>query len=183
MSNSKKMMSPLIASAFLCFSAAAWAQLPPAPDVVPAGFQVTLERDLGGTKIIEATKPNENFPKPHMDQGITLQITWQNNPAAEMIVKMLAQQPEEPAGKVPGSATREEPCGVQSYRDGVLVCRKVIIPWIGGGSGPELVTWRISWTGKGQNGLVGVNFNNFHGGKETAMAWIDAIIPKITKLD
>ena len=102
MSNPKKMTLLLIASALLCLSAAAWAQLPPAAEVVPAGFQVTLERDLGGSKVIEATKPNENFPKPHMDQGITLQITWQNNPAADMIVKMLAQQPEEPAGQVPG---------------------------------------------------------------------------------
>jgi hypothetical protein len=100
-----------------------------------------------------------------------------------MIVKMLAQQPEEPAGRNPGSATREEPCGIQAYRDGVLLCRKVIMPYIGSGTGvPDLVTWRISWTGKGQNGLIGININNFHGGKEAAMAWIDAIIPKITKV-
>jgi hypothetical protein len=184
MSNPKKTPLPLIASALLCVSAAAWAQLPPAAEVVPAGFQVTLERDLGGTKVIEATKPNENFPKGFLDQGITLQITWQNNPAAEMIVQMLAQQPEEPAGRNPGSATREEPCGIQAYRDGVLLCRKVIMPYIGSGTGvPDLVTWRISWTGKGQNGLLGVNINNFHGGKEAAMALIDAIIPKITKGD
>lgn len=184
MSNLKKMTLHLIVSALLCFPAAALAQLPPAADVIPAGFQVTLERDLGGTKVIEATKPNENFPGGFLDQGIALQITWQNNPAAEMIVKMLAQQPEEPAGRNPGSATREEPCGIQAYRDGVLVCRKVIMPYIGSGTGvPDLVTWRLGWTGKGQNGLVGVNINNFHGARETAMAWIDAVIPKITKLD
>lgn len=183
MSIPKKMTLPLIASALLCLSAAALAQLPAAADVVPAGFQVTGERDLGGSKFIQATKSNENFPKPHMDQGITLEITWMNNPSAERIVQMLAQQPEKPAGQVPGSMTREEPCGIQAYRDGVLVCRKVITPWIGGGSGPELVTWRISWTGKGQNGLVSVNINNFYGAKETATAWIDAIIPKINKLD
>ena len=142
---------------------------------------MTGDLDLGGTKLIKATKPNENFPKPHMDQGITLEITWQNNPAADMILEMAAKQPEEPAGRIPGSATREEPCGIERYRGGVLRCRKVIIPWIGAGSGPDLVTWRLGWTGKGGGGLVGVSINNFHGSKETAMAWIDAIIPKIAK--
>jgi hypothetical protein len=94
---------------------------------------------------------------------------------------MAAMQPEDPAGRIPGSATREEPCGKQRYREGVLSCRKVIIPWIGGGSGPDLVTWRIGWTGKGSDGLVGIGVNNLYGSKETAMGWIDAIIPKITK--
>jgi hypothetical protein len=184
MSKLKRMKMPLVASALLCLSATALAQLPPAAEVVPAGFQVTGERDLGGSKFIEATKPNENFPGGFLDQGIKLEITWMNNPAAEMIVQMLAQQPEQPAGRLAGSATREEPCGIQAYREGVLVCRKVIMPYIGSGTGvPDLVTWRIAWTGKGGNGLVSVNINNFHGAKETATAWIDAIIPKITKLD
>ena len=171
----------LVAPMLMLLAAAAFAQLPPAKDVVPAGFTVTLDRDLGGTKVINATKSNENFPKPHLDQGITLEITWQNNPAADMILEMAAKQPEEPAGRTPGSATREEPCGIERYRGGVLRCRKVIIPWIGAGNGPDLVTWRLGWTGKGGGGLVGVSINNFHGAKETAMAWIDAIIPKITK--
>ena len=177
----RRVTLPLIAATLMLLAASASAQLPPAADVVPAGFKVTGNQDLGGTKLITATKPNENFPKPHMDQGITLEITWQNNPAADMILGIMAQQPEEPAGRIPGSATREEPCGIGRYRDGVLHCRKVIIPWIGAGSGPDLVTWRLGWTGKGGGGLVGVSINNFHGSKETAMAWIDAIIPKIAK--
>ena len=104
-----------------------------------------------------------------------------NNPAADQILPMAASQPEEPGGQLPGSATREEPWGKKSYRGGILTCRKVITPWIGGGTGPDLATWRIGWTGKGQNGLVGVSINNFCGPKETAMGWIDGIIPKITK--
>jgi hypothetical protein len=116
-----------------------------------------------------------------MDQGITLEITWQNNPMADMILEMMAKQPEDPSGRNPGSVTREEPCGIERYRDGVLGCRKVITPWIRGGNGPDLVTWRISWTGKGQGGLVGIGVNNFCGAKETVIAWIDGIIPKITK--
>jgi hypothetical protein len=170
-------------SAFFLISMAAYAQLPPSGEVLPAGFKLMDERDLGGTLIITAVKPNENFPKPHMDQGVTLEISWQNSPMADMILEMAAKQPEDPAGQIPGSATREEPCGIERYRDGVLRCRKVITPWIGGGSGPDLVTWRIGWTGKGGGGLVGIGVNNFYGSKETAIVWIDAIIPKITKAE
>lgn len=172
----------LIAGALTLLSTLVYAQLPPAAEVVPAGFRVTLERDLGGTKVIEATKPNENFPRAFLDDGIKLQITWQNNPAAEMIVNMLAQQPEEPAGQVPGSSIREEPCGVQPYRDGVLRCRKVIMPYIGSGHADPLVTWRVVWMGKGQGGLLNVSVENYFGSKEAATALIDAVIPKITKL-
>lgn len=181
MKSRREMTMFLGAAAFLLLSTVVFAQLPPAADLLPAGFTATGERNLGGSIFISATKPNEDFPKPHMDQGITLEITWMASSMADMILDMAAKQPEDPAGQIPGSATREEPCGVERYRDGVLKCRKVIIPWIGGGSGPDLVTWRIGWTGKGQDGLVGVGVNNFYGDKATAMAWIDAIIPKITK--
>lgn len=174
---------PLIASTLLTLSTALFAQLPPAADVVPAGFKVIGERDLGGTKLIEANKPNENFPKAFLDDGIKLEITWQNNPAADMIVNMMAQQPDEPAGQVQGSSIREEPCGVQPYRDGVLRCRKVIMPYIGSGHADPLVTWRVVWMGKGQGGLLNVSVENYFGSKEAATALIDAVIPKITKID
>jgi hypothetical protein len=166
--------------AFLLLSITAYAQLPPSGTVLPAGFKVEAEKNLGGSMIINAKKPNESFPKPHMDQGISLEISWMKQPMAAQVLEMLATQPEDPAGRNPGSATREEPCGRQRYRDGVLSCRKVITPWIGGGSGPDLVTWRIGWTGKAPGGLAGIGVNNLYGSKETAMGWIDAIIPKIT---
>ncbi|HQG92358.1 MAG TPA: hypothetical protein PLN27_11850 [Acidobacteriota bacterium] len=166
---------------FSLLSTVAWAQLPPSAQVLPAGFKLVDERNLGGTMIIQATKPNENFPKPHMDQGIQLEIMWQNNPAVDQILEILASQPEDPGGQLPGSATRDEPCGKERYRGGILKCRKSITPWIGGGSGPDLVTWSIGWAGKGLNGLVGVNVHSFYGSKETAMGWIDSVIPKITQ--
>ena len=178
----EKAISSLVA--FFVVSISAFPQLPPASEVVPPGFKVTMERDLGGSKIITATKSNDNLPKPHMDLGITLEVSWQNIPAADMVLEMAANQPEDPAGQIPGSATREEPCGNIRYRGGVLRCRKVITPWIGAGQGPDLETWRIGWTGKGPaGGLVGVSFNFFYGSKESLMAWIDAIIPKITKAE
>jgi hypothetical protein len=181
MKNRRKMAVPLGSVALLLLSTVVLAQLPPPAELLPEGFKVTEDQNLGGSVIIRGTKPNENFPKPHMDQGIKLEIMWMNNPAADQILEMVAGQPEDPGGQLPGSATREEPCGQERYRQGVLKCRKVITPWIGGGSGPDLVTWSLGWTGKGANGLVGVGVNNFYGSKETAMAWIDAIIPKITK--
>ena len=181
MKHQRRIEMIIIGIAFLIGAAAAYAQIPPSAEVLPAGFKVETERNLGGSMINYAKKPNENLPKPHMDQGINLEITWTKQPMAEQVLSMLATQPEDPAGRNPGSATREEPCGRQPYRDGILSCRKVITPWIGGGSGPELVTWRIGWTGKGPDGLVGVGVNNLCGSKETAMGWIDSIIPKITK--
>ena len=166
--------------AFFIISSVTYAQLPPSANVLPAGFKVVDERNFGGASmVISAQKPNENFPKPHMDQSIGLEITWTKNPMANKLLEMLAKQPEDPAGRNPGSATREEPCGRQRYRDGILSCRKVITPWIGGGKGKDLVTWRIGWTGKGTDGLVSISINNFYGAKETAIGWIDSIIPKI----
>ena len=149
--------------------------------VVPAEFKVDVERSLGATMIINAKKDNVDFPKPHADLGIELEISWSKNPVPNQILEMLASQPEDKAGQNPGSATREEPCGRQRYQGGVLTCRKVITPWIGGGKGADLMTWRISWAGKTSTGLVGVNINRFYGAKDTAMGWIDSIIPKITK--
>jgi len=171
----------LIGLVFALLATMAPAQLPPAAKVLPAGFKLVDERNLGGTMIIQATKPNENFPKPHMDQGIKLEIMWQNNPAADQVMEILASQPEDPGGQLPGSATRDEPCGKDRYRGGILKCRKSITPWIGGGTGPDLVTWDVSWAGKGPGGIVGVGVHFFTGSKETAMGWIDAIIPKITQ--
>jgi hypothetical protein len=172
----------VLLSVSLMLSMMAYSQLPPSAKILPAGFKVEGEKDFGGSSmIITAKKPNENFPKPHMDQGIGLEISWTKQPMADMVLDMLGKQPEDPAGQIPGSATREEPCGKQRYRDGLLSCRKVITPWIGGGEGSELVTLRIGWTGKGKGGLVSISINNFHGSKETALGWIDSIIPKIAK--
>jgi hypothetical protein len=182
MKRERLLVLSLALAALMLLSATAFAQLPPAVDLLPPGFKVTVERNLGGSQIVNGTKPNENFPKPHADQGIVLEISWMDNPAVDQVLEMAAAQTEDPAGRIPGSATREEPCGRERYRDGVRQCRKVITPWIGGGSGPELVTWRIRWTGKGpKGGLVGVSVNNFYGSKEAAQGLIDAVILNIAK--
>lgn len=171
----------VLACAALLLPAVVFAQLPPATDLVPPGFKLEGERNLGGSVFVTATRPNDSVPRPHADLGITLEITWMNTPAVDQILELVAAQPEDPAGQAPGSATREEPCGKEAYRGGIFTCRKVITPWIGSGDGPDLVTWRLGWTGKGQKGgMVGVGINNFCGSPATARAWIDAIIPKIS---
>jgi len=172
---------PLFALTLMVSAASLEAQLPAAATLLPAGFTLKAEQNLGGTVLIDAVKPNEDVPKPHRDPRIELRISWQLNPMADMILDMSAKQPEEPTAQVPGSVTREEPCGISRHRDGVLTCRKVITPWVGSGKGPDLVTLRIGWMGKGQDGLVSISVNQFCGSKASAMAWVDTLIPKITK--
>jgi len=157
------------------------AQIPPAAQVLPAGFKVVSEMNQPSMIMFEGSKPNVNFPKNHMDQGIRLGASWMANPMAATSLDMIAKQPEEPGGQVVGSATREEPAGKSPYRGGVLTWRKVIIPWIGGGSAPDLVTWRGSWVGAGSGGLLGVSISNFVGSKEEALSLITGVIDKIIK--
>ena len=42
-------------------------------------------------------------------------------------------------------------------------------------------TMNVGWQGKDAGGLVLISINNFYGSKETAIGWIDPIIPKIIK--
>ncbi len=173
----------LFVAGMFALATMAYAQLPPAAEVLPAGFKLLAETDTGGTKIIEATKPNESFPKGHQDEGIKLQIMWQNSPMVDMILDMVAKQPEDPAAQSPGTGIWTEPCGKQAYQGGILKCVKNTRPYIGTGNADPLVTWDVGWTGKGKDGIVGVGVTFLYGNKEAAMAWIDAIIPKITKVD
>lgn len=160
---------------------AAQAQIPPAAQVLPSGFKVISEMNQPNMIMFEGTKPNVNFPKSHMDQGIRLGASWMANAMAATSVDMIAQQPEEPGGQSMGSATREEPAGKSRYRGGVITWRKVTIPWIGSGKAPDLVTWKGSWVGTGSGGLLGASISNFVGSKEEALALINGVIDKITK--
>lgn len=163
----------------LAAPAAAIAQLPPAAELLPPGFKRVAEKDLGVSAFVQGRKPNAEVPRPHADPGVVLEVSWIRQAMPAQVVEQLARQPEDPPGRHPGSATREEPCGKARHQGGVLSCRKVITPWAGGGSGPELVTWRIGWTGAGAGGVVSILVSNLAGSKDAAMAWIDAIIPKV----
>jgi len=159
----------------------ALAQLPPAATLLPTGFQLEFERDLGGTFVIEAKKPNESFPKGHMDQGIKLQVTLNQMPLSQQMLDMMADQPEEPAAQNPGSVTRSEPCGKQRHNNGILICSKSITPYLGAGSAPDLVTLKVGWIGKSaKGGMLTVEVSGFVGSKEAALALVNSVVQKVT---
>lgn len=155
-------------------------QIPPAAQVLPAGFKVVTERNQPSMIMFEGSKLNVNFPKNHMDQGIRLGASWMANPMATKSLEIMARLPENPAGQVMG-VTREEPADKLHYRGGLLTWRKVVTQWVGSGNAPDLVTWRGSWVGTGFDGLLGVSISNFVGAMEEALALIDGVIDKITK--
>jgi hypothetical protein len=166
----------LLALVSVLYGGQAVAELPPAALVVPQGFQVIGEKNFGGTMLIKATKPNDNFPHHHMDVGISLECTWSQNPIGPQIVEIMAQAPEDPVDTTGG--LRDESCGRERHKGGVLSCRKITSPPdVGGGS--ELVTYNIGWVGATSTGLVGVSISHVYGGKSMAVGWIDSIIPKL----
>lgn len=158
----------------------AHAQLPPSSQLLPEGFQVVTEVNQANLVHIEAKKPNSNFPKPHMDQGIVLAINWNPNPGASRIVEMVARQPQDSSVETVG-VTRDEPAGKVQHKGGVLEWRKIITPWVGSGDAPDLVTLNGSWIGVFSNGLLGISISNFAGSKEQALAMINRVIEDITK--
>jgi hypothetical protein len=160
----------------LCLTAES--PVPPAAQALPPGFKVVGEFLQPNVSIIDGIKPNANFPKPHMDQGIQFRVSWSASPMARQSLELLAKQPEDPPSQVMG-ATREEPGGKQTYRGGVLVWRRVIIPWIGGGTGPDLVTWRGSWAGAVSGGMLGLTLSNFAGSKEEALGLMEGVLARI----
>lgn len=152
-------------------------QLPPEADVVPAGFEVKRRTDLSSSQSIEATRPNANVPAPHRDLGIGLSITWTMLPTAQAFVDMTLNMPEDPASEVMG--VKNEPCGREAHEGGVLTCRKMTTPAMGGGAGPALVSYTVTWMGAGPTGLLAVGVGNLVGDPGMATTWIDAVIPKI----
>ena len=95
----------VLVCAALLLPAMVSAQLPPGAEVMPRRDSSWWASGTSAvpSRFIEGTKPNENFPKPHMDQGIKLEITWMNNPAADQILQMLdTAQPEDPERAVSG---------------------------------------------------------------------------------
>jgi len=160
--------------AFFVVSAAAYAQLPPAAELLPPGFKVLEEKNMSGVmSSIRATSA-----KGDSDEGVKIGVSWQMNPMADRVVEMIASQPEAKASDIPGLAGREEPCGKQRYRGGVFTCRKQTIQEVGSNS-PARVTLKINWQGKGSDGLINISIDN--ASKETAMGWLDSMIPKIIK--
>jgi len=178
----KRFVKALLVCIALCsILAVSYAKLPPAAKILPPGFILTSEKDIAGTTmIITARKDNDNFPKHFTDLGISLEISWTMQPMADQVMKIMAGQPEAPAGMGPGPLIREEPCGKQNFQGGFYICRKIITRSEDPGVSSTLETWRVSWTGKAEGGLVNVNINNYYGSKGSALGLIQSIIPKLS---
>ncbi len=167
-----------------CATVPAWAG-PPAGDqrvsaaqIVPPGFKVTMDTDIGAAFAFEATRPNDACPKPHQDPGILIRGGRTPNPAAAVVVDMMAEQPEDPASRM--GMSRDEPLGRERYKGGVLSWRKSTIPWIGAGEGPDMVMISGEWAGPGEGTLLSLSVNRFCGSKEAARAWLDGMIDRLT---
>lgn len=171
-------------AAVLVFSASltlsAHAQIPPASQFLPEGFQVVTEINRANLVHIEAKKSNSNFPKPHMDRGIVLAINWNPNPGATRILEMVASQPQDSSTEIVGVA-RDEPVGKLQHKSGVLEWRKIITPWVGSGDAPDLVTLNGSWIGVFSDGLLGISISNFTGSKEQALIMMDSVLEHVTR--
>lgn len=173
------MCAAVAGSVCLMMPAVSLAQLPPAATLLPPGFTLETERTFGPATIISAVKANENVPKPHQDYKIHLSIGSNGVSGSEERVEMMADGPEDPASKTPGSVTRDEPCGKERHRGGLLTCRKSITPWVGSGNAPDLIMLTVNWVVATPSGLVNVGVSNFVGAKATAVGWIDSIADKI----
>ncbi len=149
-------------------SAAAYAgPLPPASEALPAGFKVTEEMNMGSASTIKAKSAD----------GAEISIGWQMNPMADRLVGMIAGQPEEKISEVSG--LRDEPCGKQQYLSGILTCRKWTRMMIAESNENTRVSFHHTWQGAASGGLVGIDIKG--ASKETAMKWLDSMVPKIRK--
>ena len=154
------------------------AQLPPAADLLPSGFQIVNEFAQEGVQVLEATHQNSNYPPSGADLGITLNVGWQVNPMAGMMLEYIMDAPESPPSAL--GLTKDEPCGKSRYRGGILTCRKNTIPWEGEMPGTDVVTWSLVWQTSTDTGLLGVSMHNFYGSREGATSLIDSVIDKLT---
>jgi hypothetical protein len=163
------------ASAILAHPAAA--QLPAAAEIVPPGFVVSSESDLGGAQFIEAKKKNESCPAPYENDTIQFKATWTANPMAQRTIDRLVAMPEDPADSSPTASS--EPCGREGHEGGVLICRKATRTSMGAGEDPDRVTYSLGWVGATSTGLVGLEVTELCGGPSEARGWIDAAIAKV----
>lgn len=184
--------------ATLLASSAAYAQLPPAADLLPPGFNVVQQSNIGPMTVVAAQKPNEGLPQAwaHVKIELKYSVTkWAPDEDAtaediegmkELFEETMAQYldaPQEADKRQPGSPMRYELCGKERYRNGVLTCQRYIERYTGGVGNekvPDLVTYDLNWMGKSEAGSVAISIFHYSGTKETALGWIDAIVSRIS---
>ena len=192
-------LMPLCAlGAVLLAASAAYAQLPPAADLLPPGFHVVQQSTIGPMTMVVTQKANEGVHQAWAHVKIELKYsvtTWAPDAEAtaediegmkEVFEETMAQYleaPQEADKRQPGSRMRYELCGKERYRKGVLTCERYIERYTGGIGNekvPDLVTYNLNWMGPSEAGSVAVSISHFSGAKETALGWIDSIVSRIS---
>jgi hypothetical protein len=159
--------------------------LPPPPPgfkAIADSPSTTAMRDAGVMDLLEAEKPNDDWPGCIVDPKIAFKASWTKNPAAEQSVKMMLKMPEDPAAFSMG--TKTEPAGKQPYKGGVLTWTKKTVVVAGTTStkcpGNQVIMYDGSWVGYANGKLLGVAVSNLYGKKEAGQAWFDPYIDKLT---
>jgi hypothetical protein len=169
-------------AALIGIASSADAQVPAALRQLPPGFTVKAEQNNATAVKVFAERANDNFPRGHLKRPIRLEAGWATQPMAETVVRMVAQQPEEPAHRVTNTAILVEPGGKGSHRGGIMIWKKSTERFIGavGREVPDLVTWDGSWiSAAGDDKLLGVSVRDFVGSKAAAQAILDQMITQV----
>ena len=162
----------------ICAATALAAALPPPP----AGFKIAQDalsdvlKAGGKGDGLEATTPNDNWPKCPGDADIHLRYNYRTSPTAAGYVDFRAKGPEDPATSM--GRTKDEPAGKRAYLGGVLTWRKVTTQTVGC-SQPNIVTYNGSWIGAVSGKLVTISAFHVLGAPAVGQALIDDYIAKM----
>ncbi len=165
-------------------SAGAQTKLPPPPPgfkVIADSPSTTAMRAAGVMDMLQAEKPNDDWPGCIVDPKVAFKASWTNSPGAEQNVKMMLKMPEEPPAFSMG--TKTEPAGKQQYKGGALTWTKKTVMAAGTASakcpGNQVILYDGSWVGYSNGKLLGVAVTNLYGQKEAGQAWFDPYIDKL----
>jgi hypothetical protein len=122
-----------------------------------------------------ATRAQASFPDWSVgDRHITLGCGWSVHPLAELAIRMMLQEPEDPADD--RVSMRSEPAGRLEFRGGVLTFRKWTYVSVGIGTVPDLVTYHGEWYGAVSGGILAIAVRNVLGSRDPITGWIAEVI-------
>lgn len=148
----------------------------------PAGYKVAQDALSDALKAggkgdgLEATKPNDNWPKCSGDADIHLRYNWRTSPTADKYVDFVAKGPEDPATTM--GRTKDEPAGKKAYLGGLLTWRKVTTQAVGCAES-TIVTYNGAWIGAVAGRLVTVSAFHVLKAPDPGQALIDEYVAKM----
>jgi hypothetical protein len=141
--------------------------------------ELSRELERAGTYHFEAARPQPNYPRwAAGDAAIKLGCGWSVNPAAELMIRMLAQAPQDPG--TDNVTHRTEPVGKEEFRGGVLLYTKSTYVHVGIGTEPDLVTYAGQWYGAHAGGILVIAVDNVLGSRAAIRGWIGEVIDRKT---